>query len=84
MPFSAEFIKSKLERELSTTHLEVNDVSDGCGAKFDCVIVTDKFDGKPLLQRHRMVNEVLKEEMPAIHAFSMKTLTSEQYNKLNK
>jgi stress-induced morphogen len=32
---------------------EVQDESDGCGAKFSVLIVSDKFDGKPLLQRHR-------------------------------
>lgn len=32
---------------------EVQDESDGCGAKFSVLIVSDKFEGKPLLQRHR-------------------------------
>jgi len=32
---------------------EVQDESDGCGPKFSVIIVSDKFDGKPLLQRHR-------------------------------
>lgn len=31
----------------------VNDDSDGCGAKFSVVVVSDKFIGKTLLQRHR-------------------------------
>ena len=37
----------------------MQDLSDGCGGKFDAVIVTKKFEGKPLLARHRMVNAVL-------------------------
>jgi len=32
----------------------------------------------------RMVNEVLAEELKEIHAFSQKTLTTEQWNNLNK
>lgn len=32
---------------------EVVDESDGCGGKFSCIIVSEKFQGKPLLQRHR-------------------------------
>lgn len=32
---------------------EVVDQSDGCGAKFSAIIVSDAFEGKPLLQRHR-------------------------------
>ena len=58
------------------------DVSDGCGAKFDCIIVSPEFDGKPLIERHRMVNSVLAEELKAIHAFTMKTLTPDQWLKL--
>lgn len=62
----------------------VNDDSDGCGAKFSVIIVSDKFIGKTLLQRHRMVNEVLADELKVIHAFSQKTLTTEQWNNSNK
>ena len=32
---------------------EVADVSDGCGYKFEVVVVSSQFEGKPLLQRHR-------------------------------
>lgn len=32
----------------------------------------------------RMVNEILSEELKVIHAFSQKTLTTEQWNNLNK
>lgn len=55
------------------------DESSGCGAKFSCIIVSDLFDGVALLERHRMVNELLKEEMETIHALSMKTWTLKQY-----
>uniref|UniRef100_A0A2H1VIB3 SFRICE_005546 n=1 Tax=Spodoptera frugiperda TaxID=7108 RepID=A0A2H1VIB3_SPOFR len=59
---------------------EVTDDSDGCGAKFSVLIVSDKFQGKPLLARHRLVNTVLQEELKSIHAFTQKTLTVEQWN----
>ncbi len=36
---------------------KVEDLSDGCGAKFNCIIVSSKFDGKPPLQRHRYEDE---------------------------
>ena len=58
---------------------QVKDLSDGCGGKFDAVIVSKKFEGKPLLARHRMVNEILKEELQEIHAFTQKTMTPEQW-----
>ena len=43
------------------------------------MIVSKKFEGVALLARHRMVNEVLKEELNVIHAFTQKTLTPEQW-----
>lgn len=43
-------------------------------------IVSDQFEGKRLLERHRMVNSALTEEMKEIHALSItKALTPEQW-----
>lgn len=58
---------------------EVTDTSCGCGQRFEVVIVSSHFEGKPLLQRHRMVNECLAEELKLIHAFSQKTYTPAQW-----
>ena len=58
---------------------QIKDLTDGCGGKFDAVIVSKKFEGKALLARHRMVNEILKEELKEIHAFTQKTMTPEQW-----
>ncbi|GFQ96819.1 bolA-like protein 2 [Trichonephila clavata] len=79
--YSQTYVEEKLKKELETTYILVEDLSDGCGAKFNAIIVTPKFEGVPLLQRHRMVNEILKEEMNSIHAFTQKTLTPEQWDK---
>ncbi|XP_044012796.1 bolA-like protein 2 [Aphidius gifuensis] len=81
MPYSASYIKEKLIKELPASHVMVEDQSDGCGAKFFVLIVSDKFAGKPLVLRHRLVHEILKEELKEIHAFSQKTLTPEQWEK---
>ena len=60
---------------------EVADLSDGCGGKFSVVIVSDKFEGKPLLAQHRMVNACLAEELKTIHAITLKTMKREQWEK---
>ncbi|KAA3680852.1 uncharacterized protein DEA37_0009751 [Paragonimus westermani] len=65
--------------DLSRCEVDVKDFSDGCGAKFDVFIVSDVFTGKPLLERHRMVNGVLSEEIPSIHALTLKTWTTSQW-----
>lgn len=79
MVYTEGYLKEKLTKELDAVHVVVTDESDGCGAKFSALIVSDKFQGKPLLARHRLVNSVLQEELKEIHAFTQKTLTSDQW-----
>lgn len=53
-----------------------------CGASFQVEIVTEQFEGKRLLERHRMVNGALAEEMKHIHALSItKAITPDQWKK---
>lgn len=82
--YTKEYLQEKLEKELEATHVDIEDISDGCGAKFNAVIVTPKFEGKGLLERHRMVNTILSEELKVIHAFSQKTWTPEQWKEKSK
>ena len=62
--------------------LFVSDVSGGCGQAYDVVIVSDQFEGKSTLQRHRLVNDRLKPEIASMHAFSQKTYTRKQFEEL--
>uniref|UniRef100_A0A2K5ZLJ1 BolA family member 2 n=2 Tax=Cercopithecinae TaxID=9528 RepID=A0A2K5ZLJ1_MANLE len=64
--------------ELSVEHVEVEDTTfNRCACSF--LVVSAKFEGKPLLQRHRLVNACLAEELSHTHAFEQKTLTPEQW-----
>jgi stress-induced morphogen len=52
-----------------------------CGASFAVAIVSAAFEGKRLLERHRIVNTALTEEMKDIHALSIsKALTPKQWS----
>ncbi|VDK85545.1 unnamed protein product [Litomosoides sigmodontis] len=77
-------LQKKLEMALKPTHLSVEDFSDGCGLKFRLVIVSDSFDNKTTLASHRLVYDVLKEEMQAIHALEIKTYTPEKWNAIDE
>ncbi|XP_039750717.1 bolA-like protein 2 [Pararge aegeria] len=79
MVYTEKYLKEKLIKELDAVHVEVTDESDGCGGKFSALIVSDRFRGKPLLARHRLVNAALQEELKSIHAFTQRTLTAEQW-----
>ncbi|XP_019851165.1 PREDICTED: uncharacterized bolA-like protein C8C9.11 [Amphimedon queenslandica] len=76
-------IKKKLTDQLEPTHIELKDISGGCGKSFEVLIVSEKFKDKPLLERHRLVNGILSEEIKLLHAFSQKTYTPEQWHKMN-
>jgi stress-induced morphogen len=78
---SATIVEAKLREEFEPSFLTVEDLSDGCGAKISCVIVSAKFEGLALLARHRAVNTCLAKEMETIHALQMKTWTATQYEK---
>lgn len=81
--YTADYLIDKLQKNLDTEHIDVIDLSNcGCGMKFDAVLVSPKFDGKPILQRQRLVNQILAEEMKYIHAFTMQTYTPSQWKEL--
>lgn len=69
------------QSSLNPAHVEIQDISGGCGASFAAVIVSDEFQGKGALQRHRLVNGILKEEIKAVHAWTPRCMTVEQWEK---
>ena len=66
-------MRSLLTEQLSPTQLEIEDLSGGCGAMFRISVCSDKFRDKKMLDQHRMVNSILKEEIKAIHAITLVT-----------
>lgn len=73
-----ETIKSMIESGMSTSYVHV----EGDGSHFNAVIVSDEFEGKLPVDRHKLVYDVLGDAMKEqIHALSMKTLTPSQWEK---
>ena len=78
-------IEQKLEDAFSPEFLEVvnesymHNVPDGSESHFKVTVVSNEFEGKMLLARHRLVNKTLEEELKSIHALAIHTLTPQQY-----
>ena len=53
----------------------------GCGQSFQAIIVSAQFEKKNSLARHRLVNSALKTEIAAIHAWTPKCYTPEEWRK---
>lgn len=84
MAVSSESLKQKLQKSLEPTYMDVEDISPGmCGTSYNIVVVSSQFVGKSRLQQQRMVNSVLAEDMPNIHALTQKTYTPEGWKKQN-
>ncbi|XP_029170175.1 bolA-like protein 3 [Nylanderia fulva] len=53
--------------------IEVTDVQGGCGAMFDINVVAPEFKGLNTVKQHRIINEVLKEEIKDMHGLRIHT-----------
>ncbi|KAF5381898.1 hypothetical protein D9757_007591 [Collybiopsis confluens] len=63
-------LEAAIRAALPVSHLEIEDQSSGCGENYSIVLVSDAFEGKNTLARHRFVNQVLKAQIAQMHAFS--------------
>ncbi len=74
-----EEIVEKIKASLTDAEVRVQDLT-GTKDHYEATIISQEFEGKPLIKRHRMVYDALKEEMKGpIHALTLKTYTPEQW-----
>jgi len=66
-------MEKKLMNKLKIEKLEIIDLSGNCGTSFQIKIKSSDFNGKNVISQHRMVNEILKDELKTIHALQLKT-----------
>ncbi|KAH9837812.1 bola protein [Rhodofomes roseus] len=79
MPISRDHLEGAIRSAIPIIHLDIIDQSNGCGENYAVFVVSPAFEGKNTLARHRFINEVLKDQIAQMHAFSQKTLTPKQY-----
>jgi stress-induced morphogen len=66
-------LEERLRANMKVGKIEVVDTSGGCGSQFVINLKSADFNGKTLIAQHRMVNEILKEELKEIHSLQLKT-----------
>ena len=67
-------IKAMIQKKIPGSEVVVSDLT-GAGDHFEIRVVSDGFEGKPLIEQHRMVFAALENEMDRrIHAVQLKTL----------
>ena len=73
-----------ITQDFQPTYLKINDTSGGCGAFYQITVVSDKFQGKMTLARHRAVQTTLKDIIPLIHGLNLFTFTPQQWEEKSK
>ena len=78
---STDEIKSLIENGLSTAFVHVI----GDGTHFEAIVVSNEFNDKILIDRHKLVYNSLGDAMKEdIHALSLKTYTPEQWQDIQQ
>lgn len=86
-------MEMKLTEGLSPSHLDIEDQSQrhighaghrpGGESHFRIEVVSRAFAGKSRVERHRLVNTLLAEELAgSVHALALSTLTPEEFDAL--
>jgi BolA protein len=83
----AETLETALRQALSPVHLEVvneshmHSVPPGSETHFKVVVVSPAFEGVSLVQRHRRINELCKDELArGLHALSIHAFAPSQWD----
>ncbi|KAI9671002.1 MAG: hypothetical protein M1831_005087 [Alyxoria varia] len=63
----------KLKEHLEPVELNVQDISGGCGSMYGLDIVSPHFRGLTTIKQHKLVNQVLGEEIKGWHGVQLKT-----------
>ncbi|MDU0113991.1 BolA/IbaG family iron-sulfur metabolism protein [Psychrosphaera aquimarina] len=86
-----KLITDKLTNDFSPTHLSVenesykHNVPEGSESHFKVVVVSNEFENKRLIQRHRAVNSCLADELANnIHALAIHTYTLDEWAELTQ
>ena len=79
-----ESIKKKIEQGLAPLYLDIVDESEkhsrGRESHFKVLIVSERFRGQSRLDRQRLVNGILREELSGlIHALAQRLMTPEEW-----
>ncbi len=89
---TAEEIQKKLQENIRSEIIQVEDDSGrhkkhkqsfGKGGHYNLLIVSDDFEGMPLVARHRKIYEILNMGTVQIHALSISAMTPKEWREKN-
>lgn len=72
-------IAKKLREVVAATHVEVEDISGGCGSMYRVMVVSPEFEGLALVKQHRLVQKAIASEIADMHGLTLKTVSEKKY-----
>lgn len=79
-----ETVKDKIATELDDPRVDVLDMT-GDGDHFRVVVISESFEGLPMVKQHQLVYDALGESMDEdIHALGLKTYTPEEWEQVQE
>lgn len=78
-------IQKVIEEKLPGSQVQIHDLT-GTADHWQVTVISKTFEGKPMLEQHRMVKGFFEAEIASgvLHAFSLKTYTPEEWSKFGK
>ena len=71
-------------KDVSEQHRGHQSFKENVESHFEVIIVSQKFDNKSKILRHRMINECLQEDFQSdLHSVSIKAFTIGEYKNIN-
>ena len=79
-----EQVVSMIQSEMPDAEVQVTDLTGG-GDHLEVTVVSNKFEGRSLVQQHQLVYKAVQSAMSseAIHALALKTYTPETWAKVS-
>ncbi|CAB4010941.1 Hypothetical predicted protein, partial [Paramuricea clavata] len=69
-------IAEKIQSKLNVSKIEVEDISGGCGSMYRIFVAAAEFQGKRTIQQHRIINDILQDEVKDMHGLTLQTTSS--------
>ena len=71
-------VVARIEEAIEDAEVEIVDLTGGRD-HYEVTVVSEAFEGKPLIKRHRMVYDALGDQMDGpIHALTLETKTPDE------
>ena len=80
MPMGADAIKRRILENLKAEEVILTDLTGG-GDHWQVTVVSQQFEGKALIQQHKMVLDLFSKDIATnhVHALSVKTYTPDRW-----